>query len=176
MAKLNDFHIEKLKGSDNYHTWKFAIFNYLEMNDLEKCIVDEGTETDTKKLKKAKNILSLAVETQIFVHIQNSTTALEIWNTLKRLYEDKGLSRKIGLLRTLISIRLDECDGMQEYVNQIVNTSNKLTGIGFDIDDEWIGAILLAGLTDNYQPLILGIESSGTNISGDMIISKLLDN
>lgn len=59
MAKLNDFNIEKLKGSDNYHTWKFAMNNYLEMNDLEKCIIDPVTETDEKKLKKAKNVLSL---------------------------------------------------------------------------------------------------------------------
>lgn len=71
---------------------------------------------------------------------------------------------------------MDECEGMQEYVDQIVNTSNKLSGIGFEIDDEWIGAILLAGLTDSYQPLIMGIESSGTKISGDTIISKLIDN
>lgn len=174
-GKIENF-IEKLKGSDNYHTWKFAATNFLEMNDLEKCISESDTETDTKKLKKAKNLLSLSVESSIYVHIQNSTSALEIWSTLKRLYEDKGLTRKIGLLRQLISVRLDDCSEMQEYVDQIVNTSNKLKGIGFDIDDEWIGAILLAGLTDAYQPLILGIESTGTTISGDSIISKLIDN
>lgn len=173
---MNEFHIEKLKGSDNYHTWKFAITNHLEMNDLEKCILDSGTETDLKKLKKAKNLLSLSVESSIFVHIQNATSALEIWNILKRLFEDKGLTRKIGLLRQLISVRLDDCSGMQEYVDLIVNTSNKLKGIGFGVDDEWMGAILLAGLTENYQPLILGIESTGTKIDGDTIISKLIDN
>lgn len=116
------------------------------------------------------------MDSSIFVHLQNANSALDIWSTLRRLFEDKGLSRKIGLLRKLISIRLDECEGMQQYVDQIVNTSNKLSGIGFAIDDEWIGAILLAGLTDSYQPLIMGIESSGTKISGDSIISKLLDN
>lgn len=48
--KIHDFHIDKLKGSDNFHTWKFAITNYLEMNDLEKTI--DGSETDEKKKRQ----------------------------------------------------------------------------------------------------------------------------
>lgn len=178
MAK--EFQIERLKGSSNYHTWKFAIKNYLEMNDLEGCIEMDNDnavkETNDKKLKKAKNILSLGVDPQIYVHIQNADSAHKIWTTLQRLYEEKGLSRKIGLLRNLISIRLDKVNGMQEYVDEIVNTSNKLSGVGFSISDEWLGAILLAGLTDTYNPFIMGIESSGIEISGDAIIGKLLDN
>lgn len=179
-VKAGDFQVEKLKGSSNYHTWKFAIQNMLELSDLEKCLElsDAGValETDTKKLKKSKNLLALSVDSSIFVHIQNAATAAEIWATFKRLYEDKGLSRKIGLLRSLISARLEECNGMQEYVDLIVNSSNKLSGIGFSISDEWIGAILLAGLTDDYKLFIMGIESSNVEITGDAIISKLLDN
>lgn len=117
----------------------------------------------------------LSVETHIFAHIQNANTAFQIWTILKSLYEDKGLTRKIGLLRTLISVRLDDCDNMQEYIDQIVSTSNKLTGIGFGIGDEWLGAILLAGLNDHFKPFIMGIESNNGKLSGDAIISKLLD-
>lgn len=179
-VKAGDFHIEKLKGNSNYHTWKFAINNMLELNDLENCIETNATgvviETDEKKLKKAKNLLSLSVDTSFFVHIQNANSAAEIWKTFQRLYEDKGLSRKIGLLRNLISSRLEDQGGMQEYVDQIINTSNKLSGVGFPISDEWIGAILLAGLTDDYKPFIMGIESSGVEMTGDAIISKLIDN
>ena len=137
----SNINIEKLKGSSNYHTWKFAVENLLELQDLEKCIKMNDKETDEAKLKKAKNVLSLSVDQSIYVHIQNAKSALEIWNTFKRLYEDKGLSRKIGLLRHLISIRLEQCENMQEYVDEIVNTSNKLSGIGFTISDEWQGAI-----------------------------------
>lgn len=174
MFKAEGFQIEKLKGSENFHTWKFAVHNYLEMNDLDGCI-GTVTVTDPKKLKKAKNVLSLCVDSSIFVHIQSAESANEIWQTFQRLYEDKGLTRKIGLLRALISVRLDECSGMQEYVDQIVNTSNKLANIGFAITDEWKSAILLAGLTEDYRPLVLGIESSGTALTGDNIISKLID-
>lgn len=41
--------------------------------------------------------------------------------------------------------------------------------------NEWTGAILLAGLTENFKPFIMGIEASEANITTDKIVSKLLD-
>lgn len=102
-------------------------------------------------------------------------TALEVWNTLKKLYEEKGLSRKIGILRTLLSTKLEDMDSMQNYIDAIMNGSDKLQGIGFDITDEWLGAFLLTGLTDNFQPLIVALEATTSELKSDLIISKLLD-
>lgn len=50
-----------------------------------------------------------------------------------------------------------------------------MSGIGFDIDDEWLGAIMLAGLTDEYKPLIMSLEGSGIKHTADSIKQKLLD-
>lgn len=170
-----NFDIEKLKGSENYHTWCFAVKNLLSYKGWDKCITDPVTDTDEANLKNCKATLALSVETSIYVHIQNCSTALEIWTALQKLYEDRGLTRKISLLRNLISTKLEECDNMQEYVDRIISCSHKLTGVGFAITDEWLGAILLAGLTENFRPLIMGIEASGAGISGDTIVSKLID-
>lgn len=64
---------------------------------------------------------------------------------------------------------------MQSYVEEIMELSNRLNGIGFDIGDEWLAAILLVGLTEEYNPFIVSIEGSGVNPSADMIKQKLLD-
>lgn len=120
-------------------------------------------------------MLVLSIETHIYVHIQTCETAEDVWTTLQNLYEDKGLSRKIGLLRNLISTRLENCESMQQYIDQILCCSHKLTGIGFAMSDEWTGAILLAGLTDNFKPFIMGIEASEKQIATETIIAKLLD-
>lgn len=63
---------------------------------------------------------------------------------------------------------------MSDYVNDIIGAANKLKGVGFSITEEYIGAILLAGLTDEFKPLFMGIESSGIRITSDGIISKWL--
>lgn len=171
---VKDVEIEKLNGADNYHTWQFAAKNLLVYRGLSNCIEDVK-ETDAAKLSSAKALLSLSVDKSIYVHIQKCTTANEIWQALKKLYDDKGLSRKVGLLKNLISTRLEDCQGMQCYVDKLLCSYNKLTGIGFDISDDWLTAILLAGLTENFGPFIMGIEATDKKLTSDVIISKLLD-
>lgn len=164
--------IQKLLGRENYSTWVFAVQSYLEHEDLWESVL--GTETDAKKLLKAKAKIVLLVDPINFVHIQTAASAKVMWDKLKTVFEDSGLTRRVGLLRTLIMTRLENCDTVEEYVNKIISTSHKLAGIGFEVSDEWIGTFLLAGLSDEYKPMIMGIESSGVKITGDSIKMKLL--
>lgn len=167
--------IDKLRGGENFHTWKFAMVNLLEFNDLDKCISDPVAETDATKLRQAKAKIVLSIDESVYTHIRTETTAIGIWQKLSKLYDDSGVTRKIGLLRKLITTRLENCESMTEYVNQLTDTSNKLGGIDFPISEEWLGAIMLAGLTDDYKPFIMGIESSNSQITGEIIRAKLLD-
>lgn len=52
--------------------------------------------------------------------------------------------------------------------------AHKLRNIGFKVDDEWLGSLLLSGLPELYKPMILAIESSEVKISADSVKSKLL--
>lgn len=99
---------------------------------------------------------------------------MKIWKILKTMYEDRGLSRKIGLLRQLIGVRLENCDSMSNYLDQIVGASNKLNGTGFNVGNEMLGAIMLAGLTDEFKPFIMGLVCSGVEVTADKVKGKLL--
>lgn len=178
-----DFDLEKLKGNSNFHTWVFAMENYIGYKGYQNCIEtirdDKGAEVvkekDPAKLAACKGLLVLSVEKNIFTHIKSCKTPLEIWKTLSNMYEDKGLSRKIGILKKLISTRLEDSESMQSYIDTIMDESSKLQGIGFNISDEWLGAILLAGLTEKFRPLIMALEATSEEMRADLIISKLLD-
>lgn len=64
---------------------------------------------------------------------------------------------------------------MEDYVNRIVTTFYKLRNAKMDINDEWIGTLLLAGLNDDFKPMIMAIESSSdTPITSDFVKTKLL--
>lgn len=139
--KMNqNFDIAKLTGSDNYHL--FAITNVMQFKGLSDAIVvakenapNVAKLTDATKLAQAKALISLSVGTHLYAHIQSATSALEIWNVLKNLYDDRGLTRRITLLRELISIRLEDADSMNDYVDKIKTTSNKLIGIDFNLTE-----------------------------------------
>lgn len=106
------------------------------------------------------------------MHIQDTISAKEAWDKLREVYEDSGLSKKVGLLRALVT-RLEICASVEEYVTKIISISHKLNGMSFEVKvDEWIGTLLLAGLPDKYKPMIMGIENS--NIPITSIKTKLL--
>lgn len=164
--------IEKLDGRDNFSTWKFAVQSYLEHEGLWKCVL--GEDNDPVNNTKARTKIVLLVKPINFVHIQQCKTAKELWDKLIATFADTGLMRRVSLIKTLITTRLENSNGIEEYVNTIITAADKLDGIGCKVDDVWIGSFLLAGLPDMYQPMIMAIESSGVNITSDFIKSKLL--
>lgn len=164
--------IDKLKGRENFNTWKFAMQVYLEHEDLWKCV--DGTETDERKITRARAKIILSIDSVNYVHVQTASTAKQAWDNLCKAFDDDGLTRRVGLLRTLITTRLENCDSVDDYVNKVITTAHKLSNIGFAVSDEWIGTLLLAGLPDFYKPMIMGLESSGIAITGDAIKTKLL--
>lgn len=167
--------IDRLKGAENYHTWAFAMRGLFELDGLEKCVSANGTETDDRKNKKAKGRLIIAIDPSLYVHIENCENALEIWVTLQSLFESSGSSRRISLLRQLFQTRLEECESMSDYVTKVMSLTNRVRATGYDMNDEALGAALLVGLPEKYEPLIMALEGSGSKITGEMVKLKLLD-
>ena len=133
-----------------------------------------GNENYDKNIILARSKLILLVDPMLFVHIQDTATAKELWVNFQKAFEYSGLTRRVSLLRKLITTKMDECASMEEFVNVIMSTSKKLSSVGMKVSDEWIGTLMLAGLPDYYQPMIMEIESSGVQISGDYVKTKLL--
>lgn len=164
--------IEKLRGRENYSSWKFSMENYLALEDLSACVT--GNETDTKKNAKAKAAIGLSIDKTVIVHIKSAETAEEMWNNLKSTFEDSGAVRKVTLMRKIVNTKLESCASMELYVSEIISTSQKLVDVGFSVPDEWLAIFLLAGLTDDYLPMIMAMESSEKKLSSDSVKTKLL--
>lgn len=146
--------IEKLTGRDNYATWRFAVKTYLRHEGLWDCIEDvSSSETDIKRDTKARTKIILLVDPVNYVHIQESSTAKEVWENLSRAFDDSGLTRRVGLLRDLCNTTLVGCVNVEEYVSKIMIIAHKLRNIGFSVDDEWLGTLLLSGLPESYNSL-----------------------
>ncbi|GBP63625.1 hypothetical protein EVAR_54455_1 [Eumeta japonica] len=88
-------------------------------------------------MKKAKAKLVMTIDSSLYALIKNEITVLDVWNKLKQLFDDNGHQRKISLLRTLISIRLESSDSMTSYVSQVVETAQKLKGTDFEAYSVW---------------------------------------
>lgn len=168
--------IPKLKGRENYDEWSFAAENLLVLEGIVHYIKPiPNTEIKPEEDAKTKAKLILTIDPGLYVHIKETTSSKELWMKLKNMFDDSGYSRKISLLRHLISIRQENCNSMTAYVTEMVDTAQRLKGTGFTITDEWIGSLLLAGLPEQFSPMIMAIEHSGIQITTDAIKSKLID-
>lgn len=176
MAANYIVNVPKLRGRENYSEWQFAAENFLILEGMMKCIKpEEDARLFAEDDAKTKAKLILTIDSSLYVHIRNVSTTKDLWEKLKALFDDSGFARRITLLRNLISIRLENCVSMIAYVTQIIETGQKLCNTGFQLNDEWIGSLLLAGLPEKYAPMIMAIEHSGIQITTDAIKSKLLD-
>jgi len=68
----------------------------------------------------------LSLDSVNYIHVQ----------TTKIAFDDNKLTRRVGLLRVLITTRLENCDLVDYYVNHVITTAHKLTNIGFEVSDE----------------------------------------
>jgi hypothetical protein len=171
---------EKLSGRENYNDWKFSMQMALIYSDLWQCIEgypeedktkpEEGERIDQKALAK----ICLMVNPVTYPHVRTANTAKEAWTNLQKAYEDRGLYRRLSLFKTLVRVRLENFRKMEDYVNEVMSVAQKLSDIDAPVNDEFLGVVLLSGLTSEYDPMVMALENSGQKINSDFIKTKLL--
>ncbi|XP_055545580.1 uncharacterized protein LOC129730329 [Wyeomyia smithii] len=176
----NQLAIERLIGRENWRTCKFAVKTYLEVEDLWDVVQPTPNAdgsfpvVDARKDKIVRGKIILLIDPVNYIYVQEVKTAREVWEKLTNTFEDTGLTRQWALLHKLIMTNLNSCGSMEAYVNRMISTAHQLNRIGFPLNDKWIGMLLLAGLPQEYRPMVMGLENSGIEITGDIIKTKLL--
>lgn len=169
---------EKLSGISNYGNWKFSMRMYLIHEDLWDCIEESSTGVpqvnDARKQQKALAKICLMVLPGSFSHVRNATTGHQAWNNLKTAYEDKGLCRRLGLLRTLFGSKLEQFNDMESYLLKITDLDQQLRDINAPLDDDFLSVLMLSGLPPDYDPLIMALENSNVKLCSETVKSKLL--
>lgn len=168
--------IHKLKCADDYSNWSFAMEHYLKDQDLWGCVVGTSNTYIENELKmnRAMSRIVNSVDPHVFSYIKKCKTSKDMWRVLRETFEGGGLNRKVSLLRTLVSVKLDDFCSTDEYVNKIFTTAEKLESLDFEVGSEWIGALLLAGLPEKYEPMIMGLESCGKTLTAEVVKAKIL--
>lgn len=162
-SSTNSFiaNVPKLKGKANYNEWAFAAENRLILEGKLNFSKTEGVDANIAEDAMTKAKLILTIDPPLYVHVKSANTTKELWHKLQQMFDDSGFSRRIMLLRNLISIRLETADFMTSYITLIIETGQKLSRIGFSVDDEWIGCLMLAGLPEKCFPMLNGYRTFG---------------
>lgn len=164
--------LERLDGTVNYNNWKFAMKMSLILDGLWNCVL--ATNTDSNKDQMALAKICLNVQSSCYAHVRNARTSKEAWDNLQTAFENKGLCRRLGLLRRLLRTKYEDFNSMGEYVSGLISLVQQLADIDHIVDDEEVAMLLLGGLPTEFDPLVMGIEATHTTISSEMVKTRLL--
>lgn len=166
--------IEKLQGLHNYLNWKFAIKMVLTLDGVWDCVL--GTDLDATRDKRALARICLAMQPNLYQFVRDAKTSKEAWKRLSDTFEDKGLYRKVLLLRQLHKAEYNNFPDMSGYIEGVMSLVAQLGDIGKTIDDGEIAEILLSGLPEQFDVLVSGLETASiaNGLTSELVRTRLL--
>lgn len=175
MAETKTFTFQKLKGRLNYDEWKVAAKSYLTIKSLWDVVSGKYPPTESPEANlQAISEITLMIEPSLYNYIVDSNSAKDVWDGISSAFGDSGTPRKVTILNQLVSIKLENFDKMESYVNEVLLYWHKSKIAGFSIEEQVIASLLLGGLPSEYRALILAVENSSKELTVDYVKTVLL--
>lgn len=148
---------------------------FLRTRKLAKCVAPApDTETDTDKLQEAMGWLYLACESTVCNHFDDVSTPLAIWTLLTKSFAESGLDREVAAIVALTTTHLEDCGSIDEFIGKMMESWKRCKDANVAITDRVVALLMIGRLGTQYQPFIMGLAGSGTEISVENIESMLL--
>ncbi|KAL1433344.1 hypothetical protein MTO96_012639 [Rhipicephalus appendiculatus] len=133
------------------------------MNEREKAIDN-----------KALTFLFLVVEDNYLDDIGTCRTARDAWNTLQDMHSKFGLLHIHQLMRDFFNVKMKRDESMQDYLGRLMDLHRKLSNAGYAFIDREVALVMLMGLPETYEQLILKLEQDEETLTTRTVKTRLL--
>lgn len=99
---------------------------------------------------KAKVLLKMSIKDNIIPHIRGRKLSIEIWTTLKNLYQTQNTNCILSLKGKLFSMRMEENESVVGFIAWVKDLKDRLGDIEEKVSDFDLVTITLNGMTDEY--------------------------
>lgn len=178
MSASDEFRLPKL-SSDNYHTWSIRTRAALVQKGCWEAIdpgFSVGAVNEREKAidNKALTFLFLVVEDNYLDDIGTCTTARDAWNTLQDMHTKFGLLHILQLMRDFFNVKMKRDESMQDYLGRLMDLHRKLSSAGYAFTDREVALVMLMGLPETYEQLILNLEQDEETLTTRTVKTRLL--
>lgn len=160
--------VNKFDGT-NFQTWKFqvrAILVAYKIHDVvtgSRTVPEDLTGNDGIKWitdnARAMVVLSQTMTSSQLDNLITCETALDMWNKLVLIHEQKSESNKLTLMQKFHEYRMDSCDSVIQHITKVQNMARHLKDVGESISDVAIMAKILGSLPQKYGALVTAWDS-----------------
>jgi hypothetical protein len=192
MEGSETYRVPKLKGSENYESWKEDITNALKAKGLwmvtsgklEKPKADASTAAASDvtitathhwedKNDRASGMISFSCEKGPRVHITKIDDAREMWTILKTQYEQSDLTTLYLATKELTQSKQSDFKSIQDYADWLKRAATKCSGTGKTVEPWMLSNLFLLGLNESLEPYIFGLIQSAKVNKSDLLIDEM---
>ncbi|PNF36207.1 hypothetical protein B7P43_G09724 [Cryptotermes secundus] len=170
-------HLPKLKDADSFPLWDFEIkilmraeelINIVDGSDL---LSDQGRDKEnTRKWKmrdaKCQYYIVRRIEK---THIVTCTTAKEMYDTLKQIYQRDTSQQKCLLVQDLYTFKYDKTKDIMTNISHVQNIAFKLRQLNPNVDENMTMTKITTILPEDYKHFSTAWDSTAT-------VDRTLDN
>lgn len=164
--------IERLKGVENWGTWKFQVKILVQTADALEIVNGSverpipPTETGSAELlaeyrknlkawnildSKAQKIIATTVSEQPLLHIMNCQSSKEMWDKLHEVFESKNETAKHILQQQWYVLERKTTDDMATHIAKVKDLAHRLRMLDEPVSDSMIMTKILMTLPSSYQ-------------------------
>ena len=162
--------IEPLKGAENYASWKLKLEDILTEQGLWDYVNSDANLSPTaaeddktkwhKKDRSALSAIRLCVTNQCMVYVASATTAKEVWDTLKEMYQEHSPIGIILVRRKLFQARCDESKSIETHIREMRGYQQGLVTLSKKLSEKDFAITLLTSLPDTWDAFISTIDTT----------------
>jgi hypothetical protein len=181
---------QRLKGTENYSTWKVNVYNLAKSAGLAKYLIEnpidpkpkeitaENVKSATKEERQdwlsweagdAKAILALSwnVQSGPGKILEGKKSAKECWDDLEATYKGTSVTMISKAITTLVSMKREQFNTVEEYVTGFKHATERLIELDAPAPAKWIPHLFISGAESSYP---IWAERQRSNLRTDKTI------
>ncbi len=194
MEGSENYRVPKLKGSENYESWKENIINALKVKGLWMIISEkleksaslsfDASTADKKKYitdvqhwkdrnDRASDIIDFSCEKRLRIHIIKAESVIKMWSILKTQYEQSNLIILFLTIKKLTQTKQSNFKFIQNYANSLKQVVVKCSDIEKTIQSWMLSNFFLLDLNESLESYIFDLIQSIKINKFDLLIDDM---
>ena len=117
---------------------------------------DEWTLLDRQVL----GVIRLTLSRSVAYNIVKEKTITDLMKVLSGMYDKSSTNNKVHLVKKLFNLKMAENASVAQHLNEFNTTTNQLSSVEIDFDDEICALIVLTSLPNSWEAMRMAVSNS----------------
>lgn len=175
--------IQRLRGEENYHIWKFGVTILFRSSGVygvvtgttPKPVAVADLVAWNKRDGYGQELIISTIEEKVVVHILRCSSANEMWNKLKNLYEKLDEEQKCLLQTEFLNTRFEKGETVAIFLSRIQNLFHRLKAFDAHVDDGFLVNKIICSLPSRYSGFVTAWRLDKNRKLDDLVTSLMAE-